>query len=211
MTKAHIPTSHPKIAVVGSLNIDLIASVERLPVAGQTVAATSFSRRFGGKGANQAVAAARQGAAVSLIGCVGDDAEGRAYRQRLRAEGLVTTGISTTSQALTGTALIAVDRKGENIIVVASGANGQLTPAMVRTQERRIAPVHFLLLQFEVSMGTVVEAIRIANRAGVPVVLNPSPLRDGFPWGKCRLDTVIVNAGEAQAIFGLSLANPSQW
>src|SRR5216117_3667546 len=109
MTKAHMPTSHPKIAVVGFLNIDLIASVERLPVAGQTVAATNFIRRFGGKGANQAVAAARQGAAVSLIGCVGDDAEGRAYRQRLRAEGLVTTGISTTSQALTGTALIAVD------------------------------------------------------------------------------------------------------
>src|SRR5258708_279524 len=201
----------PKIIVVGSFNIDLIASVERLPAAGETVAAKSLNRRLGGKGANQAVAAARQGAAVSLIGCLGDDADGRAYRRRLRAEGLVTTGVSTAKHEMTGTALIAVDRQGENIIVVASGANGALTPALVRAQEQRIVSADFLLLQFEVSLASVVGAVRIANGAGVPVALNPSPLRNGFPWGKHRLDTVIVNAGEARAIFGLRLSDSPQW
>src|SRR5947209_2641075 len=86
----------PKIAVVGSLNIDYIASVERLPTAGETIAAAGFIRRFGGKGANQAVAGARQGARVALIGCVGDDDDGTAYRRRLTAEHISSAGISTT-------------------------------------------------------------------------------------------------------------------
>jgi ribokinase len=194
-----------KVVVVGSLNLDYIAAVKRLPAAGETVAATGLVRRFGGKGANQAVAAARQGAEVSMIGCVGADDEGRAYCQRLRAEGLDTTGVSATRKALTGTALIAVDQAAENTIIVAAGANGELKPAAIRAQRKRITSADILLLQLEVPMSTVIEAVRIANRAKVPVVLNPSPLRDGFPWGKCALDTLIANAGEAQLIFGLRL------
>jgi ribokinase len=194
-----------KVVVVGSLNIDYIASVKRLPAAGETVAATGLVQRFGGKGANQAVAAARQGAKVSMIGCVGADDAGRAYCQRLRAEGIDANGVAATRRALTGTALIAVDQAAENSIIVAAAANGELRPADVRAQQKRIASSDLLLLQFEVPMRTVIEAVRIANRARVPVVLNPSPLRDGFPWGKCELDTLIANAGEAQAIFGLRL------
>jgi ribokinase len=196
-----------KVVVVGSLNIDYIATVRRLPRAGETVAATGLVRRFGGKGANQAVAAARQGAKVSMIGCVGKDDAGRAYRQRLRAEGINASGVATTSRALTGTALIAVDRAAENSIIVAAAANGELQPAAIRAQHERIASGDILLLQFEVSMATVIQAVRIANQARVPVVLNPSPLRDGFPWGRCELDTVIANADEAQEIFGLELDN----
>ena len=192
-----------KLVVVGSLNIDYIAAVKRLPAAGETVAATGLVQRFGGKGANQAVAAARQGARVSMIGCVGADDAGRAYCQRLRAEGIDTAGVSTTRKALTGTALIAVDRAAENSIIVAAGANGELKPAAIRAQRKRIASADILLLQLEVPMPTVIETVRIANQSQVPVVLNPSPLRGGFPWGKCVLDTLIVNAGEAQAIFGL--------
>jgi ribokinase len=108
---------------------------------------------------------------------------------------------------LTGTALIAVDKAAENTIIVASGANGELKPAAIRAQRERIASADILLLQLEVPMPTVIETVRIANRASVPVVLNPSPLRDGFPWGKCSLDTLIVNTGEAQAIFGLRADN----
>jgi ribokinase len=201
------PALMMKVVVVGSLNIDYIAAVKRLPAAGETVAATGLVRRFGGKGANQAVAAARQGASVSMIGCVGADDEGRAYCERLRAEGIDTTGVSTTRNALTGTALIAVDQAAENTIIVAAGANGELKPAAIRAQRKRITSADILLLQLEVPMPTVIEAVRIANRAKVPVVLNPSPLRDGFPWGKCALDTLIANAGEAQAIFGLRLDN----
>jgi ribokinase len=196
-----------RVVVVGSLNIDYIASVKRLPAAGETVAATGLVQRSGGKGANQAVAAARQGARVSMIGCVGADDAGRAYCERLRAEGIATTGVSSTRRALTGTALIAVDQAAENIIIVAAAANGELKPAALRAQQKRIASADILLLQLEVPIPTVIEAVRIANRAKVPVVLNPSPLRDGFPWGKCELDTLIANAGEAQAIFGLRLDN----
>ena len=195
------------VLVVGSLNIDYIAAVKRLPAAGETVAATGLVRRFGGKGANQAVAAARQGARVSMIGCVGADDEGRAYCRRLRAEGIDTAGISATQKALTGTALIAVDQAAENTIIVAAGANGELKPAAIRAQRKRIASADILLLQLEVPMATVVEAVRIANQSKVPVVLNPSPLRDGFPWGKCGLDTLMVNAGEAEVIFGLPLTS----
>jgi ribokinase len=192
-----------KVVVVGSLNIDYIAAVEHLPVAGETVLATGLVRRFGGKGANQAVAAARQGASVGMIGCVGADDAGRAYCQRLRAEGISVTGVTATNRALTGTALIAVDKAAENSIIVAAGANGEMKPAAIRAQQRRIASADILLLQLEVPMATVIEAVHVANRANVLVVLNPSPMRDGFPWGNCRLDTLIVNAGEAQAIFKL--------
>ena len=194
-----------KVVVVGSLNIDYIAAVEHLPAAGETVAATGLVQRFGGKGANQAIAAARQGARVSMIGCVGADDAGRAYCQRLRGERIDTVGVTTTKRALTGTALIAVDRLAENSIIVAAGANGELSPAAIRAQRQRIAAAGILLLQLEIPMSSVIEAVRIANAAKVPVVLNPSPLRNGFPWGKCDLDTLIVNVGEARAVFGLGL------
>jgi ribokinase len=191
-----------RVAVVGSLNIDFIAKVERLPRPGETIAASSLLQRFGGKGANQAVAAARQGARVALIGCLGTDDHGRAYRRRLRDERIDSGGLSTTERAFTGTALIAVDDSAENMIVVAPGANGRMTASAVRAQAGRISSADVLLLQFEIPMASIVAAVRIANRAGVPVVLNPSPLRNGFPWGECRLDTLIVNTGEAEAIFG---------
>ena len=196
--------SRGKLVVIGSLNIDYLASVQRLPAAGETVTAARLVRRFGGKGANQAVAAARQGAEVSLIGCVGADEAGRAYCRRLREEGIHAAAISRAGRALTGTALIAVDQAGENFIVVASGANGALRPPAVRTWHRLIESAQMILLQLEVPMAAVTEAVRLANRAGVPVVLNPSPWREGFPWGRCRVDTLIVNEIEAQALFGLA-------
>ena len=192
-----------RLVVIGSLNVDYIASVKRLPGPGETVAATGMIRRFGGKGANQAVAAARQGASVSMIACVGNDDAGRSYCSRLRAEGINAAGVTATNRAMTGTALIAVDQAAENSIIVAAGANGELTPAAIRAQEDQIRSASMLLLQFEIPMPTVIEAVRIANKASIPVALNPSPLRDGFPWGKWELDTLIANAGEAQAIFGL--------
>ena len=191
------------VLVVGSLNVDYIAAVDRLPRPGQTLSATGLVQRFGGKGANQAMAAARQGGRVSMVGCVGADDAGCAYRRRLEAEGIDASGVTNTSKALTGTALIAVDRTAENMIVVAAGANGYLSPAHVRAQRGRLASAGVMLLQFEVPIAAVIEAVRLANRARVPVVLNPSPLKEGFPWGKCVLDTLIVNAGEAATIFGL--------
>ena len=201
-------SSSPRVVVVGSLNLDLIAQVERLPAAGETVPASGLLRRFGGKGANQAVAAARQGAAVTLIGCVGDDAEGAAYREHLaRREGINVRAVREVPRTPTGTALIAVDRRGQNCIVVVAGANARLTAADVRAQAAIIRRADALLAQLEVPLPAVLEAIRIANAAGVPVVFNPSPLRADFPWGRVALHTVIVNELEARQIFGRAVGD----
>ncbi|HZR16798.1 MAG TPA: ribokinase [Verrucomicrobiae bacterium] len=193
-----------RLVVIGSLNLDYIASVERLPAPGQTIPATTLIRRFGGKGANQAVAAARQGARVTLIGCVGDDDDGAAYVRRLRAESIDVAGVTRTKKARTGTALIAVDRQAENMIIVAAGANGQLTAKAVLAQREAIGRAGAMLLQFEIPMKTIKAAIQHANRAGVPVILNPSPLRPDFSWGRFWIDTLIVNEGEAGKIFRLT-------
>jgi len=197
MARAHV-------VVVGSLNIDYIASVEHLPVPGQTITAGRLVRRFGGKGANQAVAAARQGARVSLIGSIGDDENGKSYLKRLRQEGIDAGGVVTKARSLTGTALIAVERSAENVIIVAPEANGRLTAVDVRAQAGRISRADVLLLQWEVPSVAVVEAVRIANRVGVPVVMNPSPHRAGFPWRVCKVEVLIINEGEGQALFGLN-------
>jgi ribokinase len=197
----------PSVIVVGSLNLDYIASVDRLPVPGQTVAASGLLIRFGGKGANQAVAAARQGAAVAMIGCVGADDGGRAYRARLHAESIHAAGVRSVRGAPTGTALIAVDRQAENLIVVAPGANGTLTPAHVRAQRHLLKSARMLLMQLEIPLPAVVETLKIANRARVPVALNFSPLREGFPWGDAELQALLVNGLEAEHIFGLRLEN----
>jgi ribokinase len=193
------------ILVIGSLNMDLVVRCEALPQRGQTVVGRDFFTAAGGKGANQAVAAVRQGARVALIGCVGDDDDGAAYLRRLTAEHISSAGISFAEAFPTGVALIAVDKHGENMIVVSAGANGALSPLLIRARKTQIDSARVLLLQFEVPMPAVIEAIRVANRADVPVVLNPSPLREGFPWGRCALDTLVVNSGEARAIFGSSL------
>ena len=195
------------VTVIGSLNVDYIACVERLPSAGETVPASTVLKRFGGKGANQAVAAARQGAEVHMLGCIGDDSEGRNYRDALAREGVLVRKIFRTPKAMTGMALIAVDERGENTIVVASGANGKLDPETIRANRKQIETSRLLLVQFEIPLNSVLEAIRIANRAGVTVVLNPSPLHGDFPFHRCRLDTLIVNEHEARVILGSKRVN----
>ena len=199
--------SAPRVVVVGSLNMDYIASVERLPAPGETVLARALTKRFGGKGANQAVAAARQGANVSMVGCVGADADGPIYCQRLQKEGIDTSGISRSTSSLTGTALIAVDRKAENTIIVAAGANREVTPDKIEQLQSIISGAAAILLQFEIPSPANLAVLKLANRAGIPVGLNPSPLQDKFPWGTARLDSLIVNGGEARAIFGLPAKN----
>ena len=213
--KSPTHSSSPSVVVVGSLNVDLIAQVERLPAAGETVPASGLLRRFGGKGANQAVAAARQGAAVTMIGCLGDDADGAAYREHLVREEINIRAIGKIPRTPTGTAFIAVDRQGQNNIVVVAGANARLTAASVRAQAAIIRRAGALLAQLEVPLAAVLEAMRIANVAGVPVVFNPSPLRPDFPWSRVALHTVIANELEAQQIFGLPVGNlartPTAW
>ncbi len=200
------PRIKPSITVLGSLNVDLVASVTRLPRAGETVAAHSLKKLFGGKGANQAIAAVRQGVSVRFIGCVGDDADGRAYRKRMKSENIDVSGIATATDALTGTALIGVASSSDNLIMVAPEANGRVTVEWVRRNRRKIETAKVLLVQFEVPELAIVEAIRIANAAGVSVIVNPSPIRDGFPWEQVRTDCVIVNESEAEQLMGLRVS-----
>lgn len=176
----------PDLTVVGAINVDLTARVERAPAAGETVADGVLQRGPGGKGANQAVAAARLGAAVRLIGAVGDDAEGRGIRDRLASIGVDATGVQT-SDAATGTALIVVDATGENSIVVCAGAN-----AAIDADALEIEPGAAVLMQLEVADAVVSAA---AGAAGF-FALNAAPARPlpaGVPE---RCDLVIVNETE---------------
>jgi len=189
------------IAVVGSLNVDYVAQVAQLPVPGETVVAAGLEIVHGGKGANQAIAAARQGCVVRLIGSVGDDEMGRTYLAHLAEEGIETSGVRQVAGASTGAAFISVEESGENTIVVAAGANGLTSADQIRARDPFIAEADALLAQFEVPLAAVVEALRIANRAGVLTVLNPSPNSPTFPWATVDIDYLVVNEIEADEIL----------
>jgi ribokinase len=190
------------IVVVGSLNIDRFSRVARLPRPGETVSARESFTRFGGKGANQAVAAARLGGSVAMIGAVGADESGAAYRRRLVGEHIDAGGVLENAGASTGAATIAVDDAGENFILVDAGANGRLAAGDVRRFCGIIENATVVVLQLEVPLPAVLETMRIAAAAGVAVVFNPSPWRADFPWREMKLHSVIVNEGEAAAWLG---------
>ncbi|MEI7025539.1 ribokinase [Paenibacillus sp. y28] len=164
-----------KIAVVGSINMDLVATVTRSPVPGETISGQHFAMISGGKGANQAVAAARLGAEVTMIGCVGDDLFGVQLTAQLRQEGIDTQYIRTAAGQSTGVALIQVQQEGGNSIVVVAGANGEVTPEQVEEAEAAIRSADVLLLQLEIPLPAVQKAAEIARRHGVRTILNPAP------------------------------------
>src|SRR5215217_3187162 len=164
----------PTVLVTGSINVDLVVHADRLPNAGETVTGGRFERGGGGKGANQAVAAARAGATVTLIGAVGDDELGAQALAELHAAGVGVDAVRTLAGAATGVALIVVDRDGDNLIAVASGANHALAGADVRATG---AAPDCVLVSFEVPDEPVLAAGRLARAAGCPLVVNPAPAR----------------------------------
>jgi ribokinase len=187
------------ITVVGSLNVDHTLRVPRLPAPGETLTSRGLHTCFGGKGANQAVAAARAGARVRFLGCVGDDDHGTRYVEHLRAEGIDTTGISRAAEP-TGSAFIALDDAGENAIIVNPGANHALTPQQIDAHADLIASARALLLQLECPLAAVQRAAQIARRAGVEVILNLSPWQPDVLSAELPIDTLIVNELEAAAL-----------
>lgn len=182
-----------RVVVVGSINVDLVVAGQRLPTAGETVAGGTFASYGGGKSANQAVAAARLGAAVTFVGAVGHDAMGDEAVAELRAEGIDVSGMTRVNEP-TGVALIVVDADGENQIAVASGANAALA---VDTLD--LSGDGVMLLGHEVSEGVVIEAARLAEAAGWRVVLNPAPARE-LP--AAPLFVLTPNASEAEQLTG---------
>jgi ribokinase len=167
--------SQPHICVVGSTNIDLTFRTPRLPKPGETLAGSGFQFGHGGKGANQAVMAARLGARVSMIGKVGRDAFGEAALRNYRDNGIDTTHVLIDAERPTGVASIVVDDAARNCIIVVPGANLGLTPLDVRAAAGAIASATVLLCQLEVPIETVAEAMRIARAATVTTILNPAP------------------------------------
>jgi len=162
---------------MGSLNYDMICVMQRLPQMGETLTAHSYVTAFGGKGANQAVAASRLGARVRMIGAVGRDTTGEAMRHNLESQGIDITGIKSVDVP-SGIAMINVAASGDNTIVVYPGANASVHPDWVRQNEESIRASSCLVMQLEVPIEAVLEAARIARDAGVPILLNPAPARE---------------------------------
>ena len=167
--------SRAAICVVGSLNMDLVVRAPHLPQPGETLSGGPFATYPGGKGANQAVAAARLGCAVSMVGRVGDDDFGSALRGGMDHEGIDVNYVVTHTGVASGIALITVQQDGQNTIVIAPGANGELTPNDVDAATETIVAARVLVLQLESPLPTVQRAAELAHAAGVPVLLNPAP------------------------------------
>ncbi len=169
----HTPGMPGTVCVVASINVDLVVGVPRLPRPGETVGGGRFAVHDGGKGANQAVAAARAGAGVELIGAVGDDEHGRRARAALEREGIGLDGLRVHSTAATGVALIAVGPRGENQVAVAPGANATLV--LDEADRVRIAAADVVLVTHEVPVETVLDVLRVAHDADMRAILNPAP------------------------------------
>ncbi len=167
-------TSGKPIVVVGSINMDLVAHARQIPVPGQTVIGTAFDTTPGGKGANQAVAAARLGYSVHMVGAVGDDVFGQALLDNLAKAGVDTTAVARVSGP-SGVAPILIDENGQNSIVVVPGANAKVDAAAVDRQSALIRSAGMVLCQLELSIATVSHLLAVCAEAGVPVMLDPAP------------------------------------
>ncbi|WP_237881957.1 ribokinase [Pseudomonas sp. PGPR40] len=192
-----------KVVVIGSLNMDLVTRAPRLPRGGETLIGQSFTTVSGGKGANQAVAAARLGAQVSMVGCVGSDAYGEALRGALLAEQIDCQAISTVEDS-SGVALIVVDDNSQNAIVIVAGANGALTPEVIDRFDAVLQAADVIICQLEVPDATVGHALKRGRELGKTVILNPAPASRPLPadW-YAAIDYLIPNESEASALSGL--------
>lgn len=191
---------HAKVIVVGSSNMDLVVKSERIPAVGETILGGDFLMVPGGKGANQAVAAARLGAEVYFIARLGEDIFAEASLKNFRKVGVKTKYINRTSNAPSGVALIAVDNKGNNLIVVAPGANSMLSVDDVRKAEADIETSGAVVAQLEIPIETVEFAAELAHKHKVPFILDPAPARDLSPALLQKVDILTPNETEAQML-----------
>jgi ribokinase len=193
-------TESPRILVVGSLNVDLVAFADRLPDPGETLAGTRFLQGFGGKGANQAVMAARFGVAVSFVGAVGDDPNGRATLENLRREAIEIEDVAIVP-ATTGVASIWVDGAGMNRIVIVEGANGAVDPERAAMAVGRVRP-SVVVGQFEIPQAATARAFAAARAVGATTILNPAPGAPIDPDLLASCDWIAPNETEFVAIGG---------
>lgn len=196
-----------KILVIGSSNMDLVVQVPRCPAAGETLFGSSFTTNYGGKGANQAVAVARIGSGVTFMTKLGNDTFGQQMCQHFSEEGMDLTHILTDAESPTGTALITVEDKGENRIIVVPGANARLTENDVESLSAEINSCRFVLTQLEIPLPTVLHIAEMTSAAGKQLILNPAPAR---PLPDSLLQKVFLitpNETEAEILTGIRVSD----
>lgn len=195
------------IVVLGSLNMDLVVRCERMPSPGETVRGDQFATIPGGKGANQAAASARLGASVEMIGRVGTDAFGPVLLDNLASQGVGATYALATPGVATGIAVIILDGRGENSIVIAAGANNCVSVADLEAARPAIAAARCLIMQFEIPLAVVRAGIALARSLGIPTIVNAAPasnVEEGFLRG---VGCLVVNEFEAQTLTGLHVSD----
>ncbi|MEO0768618.1 MAG: ribokinase [Cyanobacteria bacterium J06649_4] len=190
------------VVVLGSINMDLVAQVPRLPQAGETLLGSDFATEPGGKGANQAVAAARLGVPTAMVGRVGNDAMGQALQSHLKAESIETKGISVSEQLPSGTALISVSPTNNQIVVI-PGANSEVSELDLENLLPYFAVAKVLLLQFEIPISIVEKAAALAHTAGLTVIVDPAPAQGPLPTDVCEYISILTpNQTEAALLTG---------
>ena len=194
-----------KIAVIGSSNTDMVIKTAHLPAPGETVLGGQFLMNPGGKGANQAVAAARLGGDVVFVAKVGDDIFGQEAVEGFKGEGINTDYIVVDPDNPSGVATITVDEQGENCIAVASGANSALGPADIDSASPQIEAASVLLMQLETPLGTVEHAASLGRKAGKTVILNPAPAQPLSDALLALLDVITPNETEAEILTGIKV------
>ncbi|WP_244827882.1 ribokinase [Caballeronia sp. TF1N1] len=198
-----------RVTVVGSLNMDLVARAPRLPKPGETLAGHAFAQVPGGKGGNQAVAAARLGAEVAMIGCVGDDSNGATLKTSLEAEGIDCAAVALSTDAPTGVALIIVDDASQNAIVIVAGSNAKVTPESIASREALLARADVIVCQLETPPDTVRAALAAGRRLQRTTILNPAPAANELPADWFGLvDYLIPNELEAATLSGIAISTP---
>ncbi|WP_337024560.1 MULTISPECIES: ribokinase [unclassified Pantoea] len=196
-----------KLAVLGSINADHILNLTHFPRPGETVIGKQYQIAFGGKGANQAVAAGRAGADIAFIACVGADDIGERIRQQLQQDRIDTAPVEIVADEATGVAMIFVNGEGENNIGIYSGANAALTPACVDRHQQVIADAEALLMQLESPLESVLAAAKIARANATQVILNPAPATHLSDELLALIDIITPNETEAEILTGIAVKN----
>lgn len=196
-----------KLVVLGSINADHILNLDAFPTPGETVTGHHYQVAFGGKGANQAVAAGRSGAKIAFIACTGEDDIGDSVRKQLASDNIDVTPVSVIPGESTGVALIFVNAEGENVIGIHAGANAALSVEQVEAEKARIAGAQALLMQLESPLESVLAAAKIAHQHQTTVVLNPAPARDLPDELLSLIDIITPNETEAEKLTGIRVEN----
>lgn len=194
-----------KLTVLGSINADHVISVPHFAKPGETLTGSNYHIAYGGKGANQAVAAARSGAKVNFIGCIGDDDIGTAMKQAFTQDGINTQSIVTVNGQTTGIAMIQVADNGENCIVISAGANACLDEAIVKNFAPEIISSGYLLMQLETPLNAVIQAAKLAKANRTKVILNPAPARPLPDELLKNVDVITPNETEAEILTGITV------